>query len=262
MSGFAAEWLALREPADRAARDMGLARRLAHHLSGRDRPFILDLGCGTGSTLRSLAPLLPPTTAWELADHDPSLLEEAKRLAPVRANISFSLTNINEINKINIFPGCVASASALFDLCSAEFCQALFARLAEGGCGLYAALNYDGAMAWSRPHPLDGQAVAGFNRHQRGDKGFGPALGPEAADRLAQVAEGFGYAVHVADSPWRLGADDEALQVALLEGFRQPLTETGGLSEAQREDWLSFRLAHAGESLCRVGHRDLLALPR
>src|SRR6185312_14115446 len=66
MSKFSADWLALREPADRAARDRGLARRFAAALP--PRPRIIDLGAGTGATARALAPFVAGT--WILVDRD------------------------------------------------------------------------------------------------------------------------------------------------------------------------------------------------
>jgi hypothetical protein len=58
MSGFSAEWLALREPVDAASRNPELiaADRLA---TARARFLsVLDLGSGTGANFRFLAPLL------------------------------------------------------------------------------------------------------------------------------------------------------------------------------------------------------------
>ncbi|HEY5033165.1 MAG TPA: SAM-dependent methyltransferase, partial [Actinomycetes bacterium] len=52
-------WLALREPADAAARAADLVERLARQLPATGRRVIHDLGCGTGAMGRWLAPLLP-----------------------------------------------------------------------------------------------------------------------------------------------------------------------------------------------------------
>ncbi len=49
--------------------------------------------------------------------------------------------------------------------------------------------------------------TAAFNRHQRGDKGLGAALGPDAADRAAALFAASGFAVHRAEVHWRLGPD-------------------------------------------------------
>jgi hypothetical protein len=72
---FAAEWLALREPFDRAARSVEIARRLADRLPRR--PRLVDLGGGTGSMFRFLAPIIGRGQDWILVDADDALLEDA-----------------------------------------------------------------------------------------------------------------------------------------------------------------------------------------
>nr|CAD6613514.1 class I SAM-dependent methyltransferase [Rhizobium sp. TCK] len=263
MSGFDKDWLALRETADQAARDMGLVEELATYLQGMDRPFILDIGCGTGSTLRSLQDHLPRYTGWLLLDYDPLLLEEASRRAGTTANVAFRQHDLNDIDALPLEGASVVTASALFDLCSEKFCAALADRLAAAGCGLYAALNYDGVMRWSPEHPLDGQMTDLFNRHQRTDKGFGPALGPDATACLAGHLKARGFIVTTAESPWRLDESSAALQAEFLGGLRQPLLEASELPDTAIDEWLEFRLAAIGApgASCLVGHRDLLALP-
>ena len=82
MSGFSAEWLALREPADHRARSPALVAELRSVFAGRDTAAIIDLGCGTGSNLRALAASLPRRQSWRLVDRDPALLGAAReRLA-------------------------------------------------------------------------------------------------------------------------------------------------------------------------------------
>ena len=78
MSSFSAEWLALREPADRAAQNTALLTAVAAAFAGRDSLSILDLGCGTGSTLRRCAPALPAHQEWALVDRDLVLLDTAR----------------------------------------------------------------------------------------------------------------------------------------------------------------------------------------
>src|SRR5262245_16328297 len=57
MTEFSADWLALREPADKAARSLPLSKRVAERLAGQDPVRVLDLGTGTGANLRFLAEL-------------------------------------------------------------------------------------------------------------------------------------------------------------------------------------------------------------
>jgi SAM-dependent methyltransferase len=72
---FDADWLTLREPFDHAARSVALARRLADRLP--KRPRLLDLGAGTGSLFRFLAPIIGRGQDWILIDSDAALLDDA-----------------------------------------------------------------------------------------------------------------------------------------------------------------------------------------
>src|SRR5579872_1979867 len=72
---FDADWLTLREPFDHHARSVVLARQLVERLP--KRPRLLDLGAGTGSLFRSLAPIIGRGQDWLLIDADDALLEDA-----------------------------------------------------------------------------------------------------------------------------------------------------------------------------------------
>ena len=243
--GFSADWLALREPADHAARDGGLLAAAAQ-VAG---PVIVDLGCGTGSTRRAFGGL-PGGAAWRMVDADEGLL----RLA---GGEGFCL-DLNDVEALPLEGAGLVTASALFDLVSAEWVERFVARVAGLRLPVYAALSYDGVMAWEPALPEDAAVTAAFNRHQGGDKGFGPALGPKAADHLAARLRAAGYAVREADSPWRLGPDQAALQAELLGGIAQAAGEAGC---AGADAWLAARRAMLEQGECQIGHRDLLALP-
>ena len=77
MSGFSAEWLALREPLDVRARNREVLDAVAAAFPGQTALSIVDLGSGTGSTLRALGARLPKSQKWKLVDNDPVLLAEA-----------------------------------------------------------------------------------------------------------------------------------------------------------------------------------------
>lgn len=259
MSGFDTQWLDLREPADHAARDPALldAAR-AHLLAGGDAVLAVDLGSGTGSTLRAFGPDTR-SLRWRLVDNDPRLLEAAvSRLADFRSveRIEADLACLPP----RILDGArLVTASALFDLVSRRFVADLAARLAERRIALYAGLNYDGRMAWDPPRPEDEALVAALNAHQTGDKGFGPALGPDAAEALREAFERLGYGVRIAPSPWRLGPADRALRQELTDGFLDAVADTGRVDPASIARWREARAAEP--ATCEVGHWDVLALP-
>ena len=81
VTGFSADWLALREPYDVRARNPAVLDAVIAAFKGYPSIRIVDLACGTGSTLRALAPHLPAPQNWQLADNDLSLLARASATA-------------------------------------------------------------------------------------------------------------------------------------------------------------------------------------
>jgi hypothetical protein len=161
--GFSAEWLALREPADRAARDAGLARRAC---AGQpEAPVVIDLGAGTGATRRALAGHLPPATEWVLIDNDRALLEAAASGAG--AEVRTVAADLRDVEALPLERATLVTASALLDLVSREWLAALVARLRAQRVPFYAALSYDGRMDWQPESRHDQDVVAAFNRNQR-----------------------------------------------------------------------------------------------
>jgi ubiquinone/menaquinone biosynthesis C-methylase UbiE len=71
------DWLWLREPADADARCVELVDAVRRRLADRSGLTIHDLGSGTGSMARWLAPRLPGRQHWVLYDRDPALLAYA-----------------------------------------------------------------------------------------------------------------------------------------------------------------------------------------
>jgi len=243
--GFSADWLSLREPADMAARDATLLRQAAE-AAGPD-PVVLDLGCGTGATVRALGPHLPASAKWHLVDNDPDLLPHAAAAAGDGAQTHE--LDLRRLEDLPLDEVTIVTASALLDLASEDWVRALAARL---DVPFYAALSYDGHMGWTPLDPEDAAVTDTFNADQQTDKGFGPAMGPEAGDRSAAAFEAAGFDVRTARSPWRLGPDAAALQAELVRGIA---------GAAGAGEWGQRRVAAAGTAECRVGHIDLLAIP-
>jgi SAM-dependent methyltransferase len=259
--GFDPHWLNLREPADVKARDEGLLQLAKAAIEKRPGSVVLDIGCGSGSTYRSLQPRLDGTTRWRLLDNDPRLLDEVRRRhGDTVETIEMDLGDVEALPLDDVV---LVTASALFDLCSADFVESVARRLSAAGTGLYAALNYDGEMAWTDEHPLDRKITAIFNAHQQTDKGFGISLGPDAWIALADAMRMKGFSVSVAESPWILAEGDIDLQLLLLGGIAEAVKEYGKLEPEDVVTWYAYRQRSAQEKqgLCRIGHRDVLALP-
>ncbi len=249
--GFSADWLALREPADRAARDDHLLRQAAR-LAG-DNPVILDLGCGTGATARALSGTLPDTAQWRLLDNDPILLDKAS--AEIGTSAETYLVNLADVEALPLDGVTLVTASALLDLVSEAWLSAFAKRL---NVPFYAALSYDGLMRWTPANQTDEAITTAFNRHQRTDKGFGPALGPDAAIRAVEILRDAGCDVQTANSPWKLGPDMAKLHSELVDGISQAACEAGAQNT---EAWSRSRREGAQKGRCVIGHVDILATP-
>src|SRR5262245_11923256 len=257
MTRFAAEWLALREPADAAARSTELADTFA---AGARR--IVDLACGTGANIRFLAPRLPCPSDWLAVDNDAQLL--AALAPPAGASVStLQLDLAHALDEVPLTGRHLVTASALLDLVSARWLARLAARCADAGAGVLFALTYDGRIEWSPADEGDERVRESINRHQLGDKGFGPALGPHAAKAAATTLSALGYQVRTAPSDWILGPESAALQAALIDSWLSAAAELAPTEGDVLRGWARRRRAYVADGLStlRVGHVDLAGRP-
>ena len=290
MNGFAAEWLQRREPFDAAARDQDLARRFGAALgdvkSGPRR--IVDLAAGSGANFRALAPLVGGDQDWLLVDHDPRLIAaqtaEIARWAQregwyfqtsddrvlvetgaarwrVRAR---RLDLAQFLEQIDLAACDGVTTTAFLDLVSAAWLDRLCGFLTRAGRPLLATLTVDGRRAWHPALPADARIQAAFQRHQSGDKGFGPALGSKAAPWLADRFAAQGYAVMTARSDWRISAEHCDMLLQMVGESATVAREAEPAAAALFADWSALRKAQIEDGLLAldVGHLDLLAVPR
>jgi hypothetical protein len=264
MSGFAAEWLALREPYDREARDPAILDAVVASLAGHPLITIADLACGTGSTLRALSPRLKGQQNWRLVDNDLGLLARASVGPPPGVNLLPTVLDLNRDLEAAL-DGSVdlVTASALLDLVSGDWLGRLIMEIAARKIPLYAALTHDGRIVFDPSVSGDAGIVAAVNRHQQRDKGFGPALGPAAAATAIARLETVGYSVDHGTADWTFGPDDRAIQTEILSGWAAAARETGDLPLAEIVGWLERRrdTVAVGRSSIRVGHVDIFARP-
>ncbi|SON57614.1 hypothetical protein HDIA_4073 [Hartmannibacter diazotrophicus] len=256
MSSFSTDWLDLREPADHAARDPALCRKAIDWINASPGAIVVDLGGGTGSTLRAM-PDLGRSVNWRLVDHDSELLAAATGRHP---KIETFELDLRAVDRLPMNGARLVTASALVDLVSADWLDAMSNAVAKARTGLYASLSYDGYMAFSPYHAHDLTITSAFNQHQRSDKGFGPALGPDATLFLRTCLELKGYKVETARSDWRLDGRLADLCEELVKGIAGAAVEAG-FEEREAVNWLDFRMTAIPTGEIVIGHLDLLGLP-
>jgi SAM-dependent methyltransferase len=266
MTGFSAEWLTLREPHDLRARNPVVIDAVSDFLETRASAQIVDLACGTGSTLRALGPFLPMLQNWKLVDNDLGLLARATA-GPLVKNATLTAVPLDLNRDLEAaLDGVVdlVTTSALLDLVSEIWLDRLVVEMVARAIPLYAALSYDGRIEFAPHDPLDVAVIAAVNAHQRTDKGFGPALGPAAAVLAIARFEALGYSVVKGTSDWVIGPDARDMQTELLAGWANAVRDIEALPLADTASWLKRRRAFvsAGRSSLRVGHADFFAIPR
>jgi len=263
-------WLALREPADAAARARDLAERVAFDPPATGRWMIHDLGGGTGSMGRWLAPLLPGPQHWVVHDRDADLLELAAAQPPGPAADGATITvetrrsDIIALDRSDLAGTTLITASALLDMLTARELTDLVAVCESARCPVLLALSVVGRVALAPADPLDNRVLAAFNAHQRRDTERGPLLGPDAAAFAADAFGRRGAEVILRESPWQLGAPERELATQWFAGWVAAACEQDPALAARAEGYARRRMAQlaAGELAVTVHHADLLVLPR
>jgi hypothetical protein len=257
--------LALREPYDATARSPALVDRLATWSRGRGALRILDLGAGTGANLRRTAPALGGEQRWALVELDPALIAGGiGRLAGAGAAWSYRRLDLaRDLELLEAEEPHLITASALLDLVAEPWLARLAALRARTDAALHVVLTYDGRIGWDPPDPADDLVTELVNRHQRTDKGFGPALGPDAVPALRRLLADAPGDLAVKRSDWLLGPGDREIQSALLAGYAEAATSISPSLAAEIAAWRDRRARLVADGMCSltVGHLDLLFLP-
>jgi SAM-dependent methyltransferase len=189
---FEADWLTLREPVDHRSRSRVLEQGLRDALADMGARVALDLGCGTGSNLRHLAPQLRGIERWIAVDHDAELLARVELPSGVAAAASPGFekdpapdassdassdaspgassgpvaAGPRPIAELERVPGRleregleaigradVVTASALLDLVGAPWMDDFAQAVAAREAALLVALSWDGTATWSGGAP-------------------------------------------------------------------------------------------------------------
>jgi len=264
-------WLALRYRFDEAARSDLVTQRVAELCRKRAPLRVLDLGAGTGANFRYLAPRLGCDQTWLLVDQSGDLLAQAKKeigdMAVGTAHDWTVRTKILDmaegIARLDFGAFDLVTASALTDLVSLRWFQRLIDACWEARVLVAVALTYNGRKIWDPPEPDDALVLDWFNQHQRTDKGFGPAMGPEATDLMIEAAHNAGYATLRERSDWQIGPNETAMHEAMMRWVTLATEEFMPKETERIKTWAAKRRRIAGAGACSltVGHCDILAYP-
>ena len=257
------EWLELREPADAAARSTELAD--AVHLRGNPNGSIHDLGCGTGSMLRWLAPRLPGRQHWIMHDRDLVLLAGAAATrVGEHVSVEVRRDDVTGLTAADLAGAALVTTSALLDLLTADEVDRIAAACVGAGCPALLTLSVDGQVAFAPADPLDAEIAAAFNAHQRREAGGRSLLGPDAATTTADAFARRGATVTLRPSPWRLGPGQAGLISEWLLGWLAAACEQRPELAGPTTEYGRRRQAELAQGRLEVavGHTDLLAVPR
>nr|WP_240508556.1 class I SAM-dependent methyltransferase [Streptomyces ossamyceticus] len=267
---YAPQWLELRESADAAARATDLLDPLRIRLANLPRRatglVVHDLGCGTGSMGRWLAPRLDGAQQWVLHDQDPALLRLAIERAPRAGADGSPVTvttrrgDIGRLTADDLSGASLVTASALLDVLTREEIDTLAGACADAGVPALLTLSVVGRADLVPAHPMDQEIAEAFNAHQRASELLGPDAITVACEAFAQR----GATVRVHPSPWQLDDRHIALTEEWLRGWVGAACEQRPELTERAEAYLRDRLAAcaAGELRVTLHHSDLLALPR
>lgn len=261
-----AEWLTLREDADARSRSRRLARvaaRLVHE------PVVVhDLGSGTGSMMRWLAPFLPGPQTWVLHDWNADLLERAASAPAVDASgelvrIETSVEHAEHLRPDDLAGASLVTASALLDVLTRDEVDAVVDACVAAGAPTFLSLSVIGRVRLEPADPGDRVFQETFNDHQRRIAEDRQLLGPDAVTVAAEAFRRAGWTVRVAGSSWRLGSADRALTSEWLEGWVAAAIEQRPALLEWGDEYLLRRMRQLSRGHLRVAvhHADLLAHP-
>jgi hypothetical protein len=261
------DWLALREQEDARAR----SRELALAASGRLGPgpvVIHDLGSGTGSMMRWLAPLLPGRQTWVLHDWNSKLVERATKVVPLdreRRPVSV-LTRSGELAHLDpddLDGASLVTASALLDVLTSAEIHAVAQACVAVGCPVLLSLSVTGEVRLDPRDPRDDVFEASFNAHQQRLVGGRRLVGPSGVALAQRLFLDAGWNVLPAATSWRLGDHDPRLLGQWFDGWFDAALEQRADRQVEGAAYRVLRSSQLqrGALSAVVVHTDLLAWP-
>jgi hypothetical protein len=263
------DWLALREPADADARSRDLALAVATLLPPGPQ-VIHDLGSGTGSMMRWLAPLLPGPQAWVLHDWNADLTARAiDGVRPVDGEdhlvaVSARTANLSQLRPVDLAGASLVTASALLDVLTSREIHSIVGACVRARCPALFALSVTGDVRLTPRHDFDSRIESAFNAHQLRTVARRQQLGRHGAPIARGLFTQAGWHVRPSTTVWRLDRRRPGLLREWFDGWVDAaLEQQPGLQEEAVEyrRRRTAQLEH-GDLSADVRHLDLLAWPR
>ncbi len=266
------DWLALRAPADDAARSGELADD-ARRMLPTGPVVVHDLGAGTGAMARWLAPRLPGPQRWVLHDGDAGILAHLDLRSAVDGagrpvDTEVRVAHLGEL-PVDAFRGAsLVTASALLDVLTRDEAARIVAACVAAGAPALFSLSVTGGARLAPPleaeADLERAIGAAFDDHQRRDAQGRRMLGPDAVAVISALFADAGWNVRTAPTPWLLGGADAPLIAEWLDGWVGAAVEQRPELAADADAYLQRRRAQVTAGLLEVvvGHEDVLAWPR
>lgn len=261
------DWLALREPEDARARSRGLALEAARLLA--PGPIVIhDLGSGTGSMMRWLAPQLPGPQTWVLHDWNATLLERAVRAGATDREgrpvaIRTRSGELAHFGSDHLGGAALVTASALLDVLTSREVGAVTDACVAVGCPVLLSLSVTGQVRLDPGDPRDDAFEAAFNAHQRRRAGARRLVGPTGVALARRRFLEAGWNVRTAATPWRLGDHERPLLDEWFAGWCDAALEERADLRADGAAYRTLRSSQSrrGALSAEVAHADLLAWP-
>ncbi|WP_173923825.1 SAM-dependent methyltransferase [Agromyces sp. Marseille-P2726] len=262
------DWLALREAEDARARSRELARAAARRL--RSGPIVIhDLGSGTGSMMRWLAPLLPGPQTWVLHDWNPSLVDCAangavpvdRRGRPVSVHTRSG--ELAQLDPDDLEGASLVTASAVLDVLTSDELGTVARACVTVGSPVLLTLSVTGKVRLDPPDPRDDAFAAAFNAHQERLVGGRRLMGPAGAALAQRLFLEAGWHVRAVTTLWRLGGHDPLLVEQWFDGWWDAALEERPDLEVEGAQYRATRSTQMRRSALAVtvAHTDLLAWP-
>ena len=273
MEKFALDWLALREHEDFLARNSSILKSVQKYFRSQKQLNILDIGCGTGATMRALLPNFNQQQIWTLLDADDKLLECAKFL---NQSLLEETTNKMILKFCDLSKGFgylhadynLVTTTAFLDLVSESWIKEFILALKDQNLAFYCSITPTNNIFIEPKINLDDKVICAFNKHRYIDKGFGESLGGKVTDFTINVLNNSDFHVFQANKEWGCQNPDSEFRKVfysqLIEDIAKAVAETNLLESAKLEHWKRTRLSDIHNNQCKLWFEivDFFAFPK